>query len=94
MPGTRPAGKVRYVGVSSVSGWQVMKSLAAAERLGWPRCVTQQAHYSLVERDYEWELMPLARDQGLGALVRSPLGWGAHRPDPVRRAPSGRQPPP
>lgn len=70
------AGKVRYVGVSNFSGWQVMKSLAAAERHGWPRYVAQQAYYSLVGRDYEWELMPLARDQGLGALVWSPLGWG------------------
>jgi aryl-alcohol dehydrogenase-like predicted oxidoreductase len=70
------AGKVRYVGVSNFSGWQVMKSLAAADRHGWPRYVVQQTYYSLVGRDYEWELMPLALDQGLGALVWSPLGWG------------------
>lgn len=70
------AGKVRYVGVSNFSGWQVMKSLAAADRHGWPRYVAQQTYYSLVGRDYEWELMPLAADQGLGALVWSPLGWG------------------
>lgn len=70
------AGKVRYVGVSNFSGWQVMKSLAVAERNGWPRYVANQVYYSLVGRDYEWELMPLGQDQGLGALVWSPLGWG------------------
>ncbi|MDQ8755801.1 aldo/keto reductase [Sphingosinicella sp. LHD-64] len=69
-------GKVRYAGVSNFSGWQVMKSLAAADRHGWPRYVAQQTYYSLVGRDYEWELMPLGLDQGLGALVWSPLGWG------------------
>lgn len=69
-------GKVRYVGVSNFSGWQVMKSLAAADRHGWPRYVAQQTYYSLVGRDYEWELMPLGLDQGLGALIWSPLGWG------------------
>ncbi|WP_374575683.1 aldo/keto reductase [Phenylobacterium sp.] len=70
------AGKVRYVGVSNFSGWQLMKSLAAAERHGWPRYVANQTYYSLVGRDYEWELMPLGLDQGVGALVWSPLGWG------------------
>jgi len=70
------AGKVRYVGVSNFSGWQIMKSLAAAERHGWPRYVANQVYYSLVGRDYEWDLMPLGADQGLGALVWSPLGWG------------------
>lgn len=70
------AGKVRYVGVSNFSGWQVMKSLGVADRNGWPRYVANQVYYSLVGRDYEWELMPLGRDQGLGALVWSPLGWG------------------
>ena len=70
------AGKVRQVGVSNFAGWQVMKSLAAADRHGWPRYVAQQVYYSLVGRDYEWELMKLGRDQGLGALVWSPLGWG------------------
>jgi aryl-alcohol dehydrogenase-like predicted oxidoreductase len=70
------AGKLRYVGVSNFSGWQVMKSLGAAERHGWPRYVAHQVYYSLVGRDYEWELMPLACDQGVGALVWSPLGWG------------------
>jgi len=70
------AGKLRYVGVSNFSGWQVMKSLAVADAHGWPRYVAHQVYYSLVGRDYEWELMPLAADQGVGALVWSPLGWG------------------
>ncbi|MGE0237102.1 MAG: aldo/keto reductase [Parvibaculaceae bacterium] len=69
-------GKIRYVGVSNFSGWQIMKSLAVAERYGLPRYIANQAYYSLVGRDYEWELMPLGIDQGLGALVWSPLGWG------------------
>lgn len=70
------AGKLRYVGVSNFSGWQVMKSLALADKHGYPRYVAQQVYYSLVGRDYEWELMPLGLDQGVGALVWSPLGWG------------------
>jgi aryl-alcohol dehydrogenase-like predicted oxidoreductase len=70
------AGKIRYIGVSNFTGWQIMKSLAVAERYGWPRYVANQAYYSLVGRDYEWDLMPLGADQGLGALVWSPLGWG------------------
>lgn len=70
------AGKVRYVGISNFSGWQIMKSLAVAERYGWPRYVANQVYYSLVGRDYEWDLMPLGQDQGLGAMVWSPLGWG------------------
>lgn len=69
-------GKLRYIGVSNFSGWQIMKSLAAAERHGWTRYVANQVYYSLVGRDYEWDLMPLGEDQGLGALVWSPLGWG------------------
>ncbi|MER9464755.1 aldo/keto reductase [Mesorhizobium sp. M0482] len=70
------AGKLRYVGVSNFSGWQVMKSLGLAGRYGYPRYVAHQVYYSLVGRDYEWELMPLGLDQGVGALVWSPLGWG------------------
>lgn len=70
------AGKLRYVGVSNFAGWQLMKSLAIADRHGWPRYVAHQVYYSLLGRNYEWELMPLARDQGVGALVWSPLGWG------------------
>ena len=70
------AGKIRYVGCSNFSGWHLMKSLALAEKHGWPRYVAHQAYYSLVGRDYEWELMPLALDQKVGAIVWSPLGWG------------------
>jgi aryl-alcohol dehydrogenase-like predicted oxidoreductase len=70
------AGKVRYIGVSNFSGWQLMKSLAAADRLGLPRYIANQTYYSLIGRDYEWELMPLGLDQGVGAIVWSPLGWG------------------
>ncbi|CAN5197101.1 aldo/keto reductase [soil metagenome] len=70
------AGKLRYVGASNFSGWQMMKSLAASERHGWPRYVAHQVYYSLVGRDYEWELMPLGLDQKIGAMVWSPLGWG------------------
>lgn len=69
-------GKVRYVGVSNFAGWQIMKSLAVAEKYGWPRYVANQVYYSLVGRDYEWDLMPLGADQGLGAMIWSPLGWG------------------
>jgi aryl-alcohol dehydrogenase-like predicted oxidoreductase len=70
------AGKVRYIGCSNFSGWHLMKSLAASDRHGWARYVAHQAYYSLVGRSYEWELMPLALDQGVGAVVWSPLGWG------------------
>ena len=70
------AGKIRYVGCSNFSGWHLMKSLAVADRYGYPRYVAHQAYYSLIGRDYEWELMPLGLDQGVGAVVWSPLGWG------------------
>jgi aryl-alcohol dehydrogenase-like predicted oxidoreductase len=70
------AGKIRYVGVSNFSGWHLMKSLAAAREHGYPRYVVNQTYYSLIGRDYEWELMPLGLDQGVGAAVWSPLGWG------------------
>jgi aryl-alcohol dehydrogenase-like predicted oxidoreductase len=70
------AGKIRYIGCSNFSGWHLMKSLAAAERYGLTRYVAHQAYYSLVGRDYEWELMPLALDQKVGGIVWSPLGWG------------------
>ena len=69
-------GKIRYLGVSNFSGWHLTKSLAASERLGLQRYVAHQAYYSLVGRDYEWELMPLGLDQGVSAVVWSPLGWG------------------
>ncbi|MEU0501663.1 aldo/keto reductase [Nocardia sp. NPDC005998] len=70
------AGKIRYLGASNFAGWQLMKSLAAADRHGLTRYVAHQVYYSLVGRDYEWELMPLGQDQGVGAVVWSPLGWG------------------
>jgi aryl-alcohol dehydrogenase-like predicted oxidoreductase len=70
------AGKVRYIACSNFSGWHLMKSLALAERYGWTRYVAHQVYYSLVGREYEWELMPLGLDQKVGALVWSPLGWG------------------
>lgn len=70
------AGKLRYVGCSNFSGWHLMKSLAVSEKNGFVRHVAHQAYYSLLGRDYEWELMPLGLDQGVGAVVWSPLGWG------------------
>ncbi|MDE2336111.1 MAG: aldo/keto reductase [Alphaproteobacteria bacterium] len=70
------SGKVRYIGASNFSGWHLMKSLAASERRGLARYVVYQGYYSLVGRDYEWELMPLMLDQGVGTMVWSPLGWG------------------
>lgn len=70
------AGKVRYTGGSNFSGWHMMKSLATSDRLGVNRHVAHQAYYSLIGRDYEWELMPLALDQGVGGVIWSPLGWG------------------
>jgi aryl-alcohol dehydrogenase-like predicted oxidoreductase len=69
-------GKARYIACSNFSGWHLMKSLSVSERYGWAKYVGHQVYYSLVGRDYEWELMPLALDQGVGALVWSPLGWG------------------
>jgi len=70
------AGKIRYVGCSNFSGWHLMKSLAHSDQHGLARYVAHQAYYSLIGREYEWELMPLALDQGVGCVVWSPLGWG------------------
>jgi aryl-alcohol dehydrogenase-like predicted oxidoreductase len=70
------AGKIRYLAASNFAGWHMMKSLATADRYGWSRYVGHQAYYSLLGREYEWELMPLAVDQRVGTLVWSPLGWG------------------
>jgi aryl-alcohol dehydrogenase-like predicted oxidoreductase len=87
------AGKIRYLGCSNFSGWHLMKSLAIADKYGLTRYVAHQAYYSLIGREYEWELMPLALDQKVGAVVWSPLGWGrltgklrrgAPRPDQSR----------
>jgi len=69
------AGKVRYIGCSNFSGWHLMKSLTISERYGLARYVAHQAYYSLVGREYEWELMPLAAAEGVGTVVWSPLGW-------------------
>jgi aryl-alcohol dehydrogenase-like predicted oxidoreductase len=84
------AGKVRYAGCSNFSGWHLMKALALADRHGWPRYVSHQAYYSLLAREYEWELMPLALDQQVGTMVWSPLSGGKlsgkvgrHRPAPA-----------
>jgi aryl-alcohol dehydrogenase-like predicted oxidoreductase len=70
------AGKIRYIGCSNFSGWHLMKSLAISEKYGLARHVAHQAYYSLIGREYEWELMPLALDQKIGTVVWSPLGWG------------------
>ena len=76
LDGLIAAGKIRYAGVSNYPGWQVMKAQALAERHGWARLVAHQVYYSLIGRAYEADLMPLGADQGIGALVWSPLGWG------------------
>lgn len=70
------SGKVRYIGCSNFSGWHLMKSLMTSDRYGYPRHVAHQAYYSLIGRDYEWELMPLGIEEGVGAIVWSPLCWG------------------
>jgi aryl-alcohol dehydrogenase-like predicted oxidoreductase len=70
------AGKVRYVGASNYASWQLMKALGTSERLGLPRFASQQIYYSLQGREAEYELIPLAVDQGLGVLVWSPLAGG------------------
>lgn len=84
------AGKIRYFGVSNYSGWQLMKMLALADRHGLPRPVTHQVYYTLTDRDFEWELMPLGLDQNVGTLVWSPLAGaklsgkvGRHKPAPA-----------
>lgn len=70
------SGKIRYIGCSNFSGWHLMKSLAVSEKYGWSRYVVYQGYYSLIGRDYEWELMPLGLDQRVSLIVWSPLGWG------------------
>ncbi|MEJ2863477.1 aldo/keto reductase [Actinomycetospora flava] len=69
-------GAVRYVGVSNHAGWQLMRALERADRHGWVRPVAHQVYYSLLGRDYEWDLMPLGAEEGVGAVVWSPLAWG------------------
>lgn len=78
------AGKVRYIGCSNFSGWHLMKSLAIAEKYGLPRYSSHQAYYSLLGREYEWELLPLALDQNVGTIVWSPLA-GARLTGKIRR---------
>jgi aryl-alcohol dehydrogenase-like predicted oxidoreductase len=70
------SGKVRYLACSNFSGWHLMKSLAISEKYGWSRYVAHQAYYSLIGREFEWELMPIGIDQRVGTIVWSPLGWG------------------
>jgi aryl-alcohol dehydrogenase-like predicted oxidoreductase len=70
------SGKVRYIACSNFSGWHLMKSLSVSERYGWARYVGHQAYYSLANREFEWELMPLGLDQGVGTIVWSPLSAG------------------
>lgn len=76
LDGLVKSGKVRYIACSNFSGWHLMKSLDVSARYGWTRYVAHQAYYSLIGREFEWELMPLAIDQNVGTLVWSPLGWG------------------
>ena len=70
------SGKVRYIGCSNFTAWQVMKSLSVSEKHHFEKYVIYQGYYSLIGRDYEQELMPMLQDQGLGLMVWSPLGWG------------------
>lgn len=70
------SGKVRYIACSNFSGWHLMKSLSVSERYGWSRYIAHQAYYSLLDREFEWELMPLGIDQRVGTIVWSPLSSG------------------
>ncbi|SDP96289.1 Predicted oxidoreductase [Mucilaginibacter sp. OK268] len=70
------SGKIRYIAASNFSGWHLMKSLSVSERYGWSRYVGHQAYYSLLDREFEWELMPLGIDQKVGTIVWSPLASG------------------
>jgi aryl-alcohol dehydrogenase-like predicted oxidoreductase len=70
------SGKVRYVGCSNYSGWQMSKALGISDRLGYQRFVSTQVYYSLQARDIEYEIVPASLDQGLGILVWSPMAGG------------------
>jgi len=70
------SGKVRYIACSNFSGWHLMKSLSASEKFGWSKYIAHQAYYSLLDREFEWELMPLGLDQNVGTIVWSPLASG------------------
>jgi aryl-alcohol dehydrogenase-like predicted oxidoreductase len=76
LDGLVQSGKVRYIACSNFSGWHLMKSLALSEKYGWAKYAAHQVYYSLIGREYEWELMPLGLDQKVGAFIWSPLGWG------------------
>lgn len=83
------SGKVRYLACSNFSGWHLMKSLGISEKYGWSKYVAHQVYYSLANRDYEWELMPLGLDQNVGSIIWSPLAsgrlsgkYGRHKPIP------------
>jgi aryl-alcohol dehydrogenase-like predicted oxidoreductase len=69
-------GKVRYIGCSNHSAWQMMKALSVSEKNGYARYVSQEINYSLLARDAENELIPLGLDQGIGVMAWSPLGYG------------------
>lgn len=71
------SGKIRYIGCSNFSGWHLMKSLGISEKYGWSKYVAHQVYYSLLRREFEWELMPLAHDQKVGSIIWSPLAAGA-----------------
>jgi aryl-alcohol dehydrogenase-like predicted oxidoreductase len=95
------SGKIRYIACSNFSGWHLMKSLSVSERYGWARYIAHQAYYSLVNRDFEWELMPLAIDQNVGTIVWSPLAAGLltgkyrrNQPRPDARVSQGGSPVP
>ncbi len=70
------SGKIRHIACSNFSGWHLMKSLSVSEKYGWSKYVAHQAYYSLLNRDFEWELMPLGMDQNIGTIVWSPLASG------------------
>jgi aryl-alcohol dehydrogenase-like predicted oxidoreductase len=70
------SGKVRYIAASNFSGWGLMKSVGVSEKYGWSKYIAHQVYYSLANREYEWELMPLGLDQNVGAIVWSPLSSG------------------
>ncbi len=95
------SGKVRYIACSNFSGWHLMKSLSVSERHGWAKYVAHQAYYSLINRDFEWELMPLGIDQHVGTIVWSPLASGLlsgkyrrNKPRPDGRVSQGGSPVP
>jgi len=94
-------GKVRYIACSNFSGWHLMKSLSVSERYGWAKYIAHQAYYSLINRDFEWELMPLGIDQHIGTIVWSPLAAGLlsgkykrNQPRPDARVTQGGSPVP